>query len=423
MPVRYDIRKALRDTPIEVAIIGAGPYGLSIAAHLQAADVAFRLFGKPMHSWVEHMPRGMLLKSEGFASNLYDPDGHYTLKHFCAERGISYADTGLPVSLETFAAYGIAFQHRLLRGLQRKTLISLDRDANSFRLQFDDGEVALAKKVVLAVGIAEFGNMPIELAHLPAEFVSHSSRHANLQPFKGRRVAVIGGGSSAIDFADLLNECGALVQLVSRRSALRFNNPPTGRQRSHWQKIRYPMTGMGPGLRARLYADAPLIYHFLPQRVRRNIILDFAPPEGGWFSKERVMGRVPMLLGYSPIGAEVKQGEVHLQLLQADGSERHIVVEHVIAATGYRVDLAKLKFLSSGIRSKLELAYQMPILSAQFESSVPGLYFVGLPSTLSFGPMFRFALGAGFTARRLARALKSAPSRGHQQTMTRAAAS
>ena len=187
-------------------------------------------------------------------------------------------------------------------------------------------------------------------------------------------MAVIGGGSSAIDFADLLNESGALVQLVSRRPALRFHNPPTGKQRTRWQNIRYPMTGMGPGLRARLYADAPLIYHFLPQRVRRNIILDFAPPEGGWFSKERVMGRVPMLLGCSPIGAEIKQGEVHLQLLRADGSEHRVVVDHVIAATGYRVDLAKLKFLSNTIQSNLKLAYNMPILSAQFESSVPGLY-------------------------------------------------
>ena len=109
------------------------------------------------------MPRGMLLKSEGFASNLYDPAGQFTLKKFCAEKGIPYADAGLPVRLETFTAYGTAFQERLLPGLQRKTLISLDRDrdASSFRLRFDDGEVALANKVVLAVGIAEFGNMPL----------------------------------------------------------------------------------------------------------------------------------------------------------------------------------------------------------------------------------------------------------------------
>ena len=231
--------------PVDVAIVGAGPYGLSIAAHLRAAGIDFRIFGHPMNGWLAHMPVGMRLKSEGFASNLYDPEGHYTLKRFCAERSITYADTGIPVSRETFAAYGIAFQERLAPNLERRTLFALDRDANWFLLRFGDGEVVQAKTVVLAVGIAEFGHLPSELSHLPPEFVSHSSRHADLQPFERRRIAVVGGGSSAIDLADLLNECNANVQLIARRSALRFHNPPTGEQRSLWQDIRYPMTGMG----------------------------------------------------------------------------------------------------------------------------------------------------------------------------------
>ncbi len=181
------------------------------------------------------------------------------------------------------------------------------------------------------------------------------------------------------------------------------------------------MTGMGPGLRARLYADAPIIFHFLPQRVRRDILSDFGPPEGGWFSKERV-DRVPLLLGHSLKGADVNQEEVHLRLVGPDGSECRIAVDHVIAATGYRVNLERLSFLSRAIRSRLKSAYQTPILSAQFESSVPGLYFAGLPAAFSFGPMMRFAFGASFTARRLARVLKSSPSRlRHTHYMTRAA--
>lgn len=224
-------------------------------------------------------------------------------------------------------------------------------------------------------------------------------------------MAVIGSGSSAIDLAGLLNECGTHVQLIARRSALRFHNPPTSAPRSLWQEIRYPMTGMGPGLRARLYADAPIIFHLLPQRVRHDILLDFGPPEGGWFSKDRVTGRVPLLLGYSLKGADVNQGEIHLRLVGPDDSECRIAVDHVIAATGYRVNLERLSFLSGGIRSRLKSAYQAPILSTQFESSVPGLYFAGLPAAYSFGPMMRFAFGARFTARRLAGVLKSSPSR------------
>ena len=129
------------------------------------------------------------------------------------------------------------------------------------------------------------------------------------------------------------------------------------------------------------------------------------------------MGRIPLLLGYSLIGAEVEQGEVRLELRGGDGSEHRVVVDHVIAATGYRVDLARLGFLSGIIQSRLRSAYQTPILSSKFESSVPGLYFVGLPAALSFGPMMRFALGAGFTARRLTGALASTLSRKEQYAL------
>ena len=90
---------------VETVIIGAGPYGLSIAAHLRNRGIPFRIFGRPMDSWGSHMPRGMFLKSDGFASNIYDPKGEFTLKQYCAERGINYADLGSPVALEAFTKY------------------------------------------------------------------------------------------------------------------------------------------------------------------------------------------------------------------------------------------------------------------------------------------------------------------------------
>ena len=63
---------------VDVAIIGAGPYGLSLAAHLSAAGLSYRHFGVPMRLWRGAMPKGMYLKSQGFASNLSDPEGTHT---------------------------------------------------------------------------------------------------------------------------------------------------------------------------------------------------------------------------------------------------------------------------------------------------------------------------------------------------------
>ena len=142
------------------AIIGTGPYGLSIAAHFRRHGIPFRIFGRPMDSWLNHMPKGMLLKSDGFASNLYDPESEYTLGHFCAERGIEYADTGIPVRLDTFNAYGLAFQSRMVPELEDKLVVGVDQVAQGFSLRLEDGETVAAQQVVLAVGITHFEHIP-----------------------------------------------------------------------------------------------------------------------------------------------------------------------------------------------------------------------------------------------------------------------
>jgi cation diffusion facilitator CzcD-associated flavoprotein CzcO len=391
---------------LDVAIIGAGPYGLSIAAHLRERGVTFRIFGRPMQYWRTNMPKGMLLKSDGFASNLSDPSGFFTLKRFCLEQGIEYGDEGHPVSLETFAAYGLAFQERLVPEQENKEVVGLDQSPGGYLLQLDDGEKVAALRVVVAVGVGHFDYVPPSLAKLPLEFVSHSSRHHDLEVFRGREIAVIGGGASAVDLAGLLRELDVEVQLVVRRSALQFHSsPPIGKSRSRLQRLRHPRSGIGPGLRARFFTDAPGAFHYLPQTIRVRVVEEFLGPAGGWFTRDKVMGRVPLLLGHAPESAEVQNGKIRLRLRTPRGDEREILLDHIIAATGYRIDLSRLPFLSAQIQARLKSIQKTPILSSNFESSIAGLYFVGPAAANSFGPVMRFAFGAGFTARRLAASL------------------
>jgi thioredoxin reductase len=393
----------------DVAIIGAGPYGLSTAAHFRRKGISFRIFGRPMDSWLLHMPKGMVLKSDGFASNIYDPDGEFTLERFCADRGIAYSDS-TPVGLETFAAYGLAFKERMVPELEEKQVVGLDRSSNGFLLRLDNGEIAKAKHVVLAIGITHFQYMPDNLAHLPPELVSHSFRHHDLEAFRARSVVVIGGGASALDLAGLLHESGAEVQMVARRTSLKFHSMPTGKPRSQWQQIRHPKSGLGPGLRSRFYANAPGLFYYLPENLRLHIVRTSLGPSGGWFIKEKVVGRVPLLLNCTLLDAKAQGDKVCLRLRTGDGTEREIVTQHVIAATGYKVDLERLPFLSPEIRSKVKAISGSPVLSSKFESSVPGLYFVGVAATNSFGPVMRFAFGAGFAARSLTRTIAKARS-------------
>lgn len=390
---------------IDVAVVGAGPYGLSIAAHLRGRGVEHRIFGKPMDSWRAHMPQGMFLKSDGFASNLYDPASDFTLQQFCAERGIAYADAGLPVALDTFTEYGLAFQKRMASGLEQTTVESVRPAPRGFRLRLATGETAFARRVVLAVGITHFTYTPPEIAHLPVELATHSFEHRRLERFKGRSVVVLGGGSSALDLAGLLNDMGAEVKLIARRRALNFHSKALSTSRPLWQRLRHPKSGLGPGLRARFYSNAPGIFHSLPENLRLAIVRRTLGPSGGWFIREKVLGRVPLILGTAIQRAGLQNYKVRLELRAVDGQASEVLADHVIAATGYRPEVARLPFLDETLRAQIEAVQGAPVVSAVFESSVPGLYFAGLSAANSFGPVMRFAFGAGFAARTLARAL------------------
>lgn len=397
---KYKDEQQMNNCP--VAIIGAGPYGLSIAAHLKAAGICFRIFGRPMHTWITQMPKGMLLKSEGFASSLFDPASSFTLGDFCRERGLPYADSGLPVPIETFISYGVEFQKRLVPELETKLVASLDRAGGGFRIVLEDGEELVANKVVVAVGISHFPYLPPVFSDLPRDLVTHSADHSDLSEFNGREVAVIGAGASAVDVAALLQQTGAKVQLVARKPAIRFHDPPAAKKPSWLHRLRHPSTGIGPGWKLYFCANMPWAFRHLPESRRLHMVRTILGPAPGWFMKDQIVGKVPFHLGYEVESAKVQSGRVQLNLAKADGTKKQIVADHVIAATGYKVDLRRLKFLSSNLQTGLQRVEQSPALSENFETSIPGLYFVGTSSANTFGPVMRFAVGAGFAAQTVA---------------------
>jgi putative flavoprotein involved in K+ transport len=393
----------------EVVIVGAGPYGLSVAAHLHALGLRFRIFGTPMYTWRKQMPKGMLLKSDGFASNLSDPGSAFTLKHYCDQNGISYDHTRIPVTLETFINYGIAFQQRFVPQLEDRQVIDVRLKPGGFRITLDNQEVVYSDKVVLAVGITHFQNIPESLARLPSDQVVHSSSICDLEPLRGRNVTVLGAGASALDLSALLHDGGANVTLLARTAELLFHSAPPAKPRSLLSQLRHPQSGIGPGWRSRFYTDAPLLFHRLPQKLRLRIVKTHLHPAAGWPMKERVLGRVPTLLGYSIRRPVSRDGGISLDLAREDGTVMEHWTEQVIAATGYKVDLRRLAFLGEELLGRINMVEQTPILSSDFQSSVPGLYFVGVTAANSFGPVLRFACGSEFAARHLAKHLPCSP--------------
>ena len=393
----------------DVAIIGAGPYGLSLAAHLRSRGREPRVFGDPMKLWRTQMPKGMRLKSEGFASSLYDPGATFTLAHFCAENDIAYADVGLPVALDTFSRYGMAFQKRFVPDVENRTVTGLRRGSDGFELSFSDGEVVSAHRVVVAVGVAHFAYLPPVLEGFSPDLVSHSSDHHALDEFAGRDVAVIGAGASALDIAALLHAAGANTALVARVPSLAFHTPPLppGQQRPLTSRMRWPISGIGSGWKSFLYAGVPQAFRHLPASARVRIVRNHLGPAPCWFTKQEVVGKVAMHLGTSLEKVEAEGNRVRLYLRGNDGTASELVVDHVIAGTGYRPDLRRLAFIPEDLHKCIERVATTPSLSASFESSIPGLYFVGPISANTFGPLCRFAFGAGFAAERVAGALET----------------
>jgi thioredoxin reductase len=393
--------------PVDVAVIGAGPYGLSIAAHLRARNVNFRIFGTPMSSWRNHMAAGTLLKSFGFASSLYDPGSTFTLAHFCQQRGLPYSEVVDPVSLENFIAYGMEFQRRFVPNLEQTDITSLRRSPEGFTLTTQTGEILSARRVIVAVGITYFGNVPPIFADLPPELVTHSSQHTEVSQFSGRTVAVIGAGASAADLAGLLHEAGADTHMIARRDSIDFHDPPESEPRPLSRRILWPRSGLGQGWPARLCTDLPIVFHALPRKLRFRALQRVNGPAPGWFAKSKVVGHVTLHLGTNLKEVNKNKNGVHLRLSRRDGTVEDLHVDHVIAATGYKVKLQRLDLLDPDLRSQMNTVDDTPILNTNFESSVPGLYFVGLAAATSFGPLCRFAYGAKFTANRIARHLAS----------------
>lgn len=397
-----------------VAIIGAGPYGLSIAAHLRSHGISHRIFGTPMDTWRRHVPAGMLLKSDGFASSLSDAEGKGTLAAYCAEHNLPYDDTHTPVALEVFNAYALDFQKRFVPQLEDRQVVSVEKSGNGFSIKLDDGESLQADFVVNAIGITHFARMPEQLAHLPGELVTHSSAHHDLSAFAGRDVTVVGGGSSAVDIATLLYEAGARPTVIARRDSLRFSTPPAPGRRSLWQRVRHPSSGLGPGLRSWTFQKVPALFRYLPGETRLTIIRRHLGPQAAGVMKARFDAGVKVATGEQVERATVEDGRVRLVLRSAAGAQREVLTDHVIAATGYWPDIDRLAFMSDGLRSSVRTYAGMPVVSRNFESSVPGLYFVGFPAVNSFGPLMRFMVGAEYVApaiaRHLVRAAKPAAS-------------
>jgi hypothetical protein len=381
---------------VENAIVGAGPYGLSVAAHLRAEGIESLVIGQPMASWRNNMPSGMILKSEPFASNLSDPQRRYTLERFYSSRGMAYRPIGNPLSIVDFLEYAQWFQQQTRIEVVDATLIDLRQADNGFELALADGGVIWARRVILATGYLPFRRIPSVLDGLPSELRSHSSEHRDLAQFARKDVTVVGCGQSALELAVMLHEQGVNVRVLARADRVAWGNAPN-LSRSMLRRLCYPDAGIGPGWRSVIVSELPKVFRRLPLQARHDYVTRSWGPAGAWWLEERAHDRFPLLTSHTIAHAVERSGKL---ILAVQNRKRTVMFEtdHVIAATGYRVDLDRIQYLSPGLRAKIRTYEGVPILDRALQSSIAGLHFVGVASAQSFGPVMRFVYGAKHAA-------------------------
>jgi len=388
---------------LDLLIVGAGPYGLSLAAHARETSLSHCIVGRPMESWSRQMPTGMVLKSEGFASNISDPRRTHTLRRFCERFGREYGDWGVPVPIGTFVDYGLWFQRELVPDVEPATVEALEWNGGGFDVRLD-GEDVRARRVALACGHVAFRHVPEALRELSQNLVSHTADHRDLGRFAGKEVVVLGAGQSALETAALLQERGATARVVARKREIVWNGLPEPEQRPLTRRLRVPIAGLGPGWEAWFYSMLPQAFTYLPAATRIRLVREKFGPAGAWWLRERVEGQVQLLTGRTLRRAAAANGGIRLTFT-ADGRDEEVDADHVIAATGYRIDLARLPFLGAELRARVQTVGGAPKLSSSFESSVPGLHFVGLAAAHTFGPAMRFVYGTRFSSTALVRGL------------------
>jgi cation diffusion facilitator CzcD-associated flavoprotein CzcO len=379
----------------DIAIVGAGPYGLSAAAHLKAGGMDVRVFGECMSFWESHMPEGMLLRSPWAGSHFSDPRSQFTLNAFKLVNGNHLS---APLPLRRFIDYGRWFQRCAVPHVDSRKVARIEFEPRGFRLLLEDGEPVTSRRVVVAGGILPFARKPLEFSNLSAAHASHTSEHRDLVEFRGRRLIVIGAGQSALETAALLHQMGTEVELIVRAPAIRWLHQRPSLHRWPVCALLYAWPDVGPAGLSHVIA-APNLFNKLPRALQDRLARRSIRAAGAAWLKARLQG-VPITLNRTIRSATVSRSVVKLTL--DDGSERE--ADHVLLATGYRVNIGLYRFLSELLTS-IRQVDGYPVLDSAFGSSLPGLHFLGSPAAWSFGPLMRFVAGADFASRALAQGI------------------
>lgn len=365
-------------------IIGAGPYGLAMAASAKHRHIDYLIVGQPMDFWKSNMPRGLLLRSP--CDWHIDPLSVHTIHNYIKTKNLS-KDEVEPIPLELFLSYARWFQEEKAIEILPSLVQRLDHSNHTFEAILDSTDTIVSKYVLVAPGFRYFKNIPEEfLKILPSGRSSHTCDLVNTESLRGKRCLIIGGRQSAFEWAALISEQGAeIVHLSHRHETPKF-------EPSDWSWVsklvddtvttpdwyRKLSLGQREEISHRFWAEGRLkLEPWLGPRINKDTI--------------KVWPRSQVVAC-----EEHPNGELEVKL----DVGATLAVDHVILATGYKVNTSQIPYLSHGnILEELKTKNGYPTLDESFQSNIPGLFLTSLPAGQDFGPFFGFVIGAPAAAR------------------------
>lgn len=379
---------------VHMLIIGAGPFGLSLSAYARHLGLEHQLVGQPMDFWKTHMPQGMYLRS-GRDWHL-DPLNVHTIEKFLQTRGLTPSDVE-PLSLRLYLDYVEWFQEQKQIETIPLCVQRLDRcrdGKNRFRATMSDGQTIAARCVVLAPGFKYFKYLPPDLvARLPRGRYSHTCDRVEFDDLKGKRCLIIGGRQSAFEWAALASEAGASAVHLSHR----HNSPAFAESDWTWVTPLVEAMDEHPGwYRALSKSDKEA----LNQRFWEEGRLKVEP----WLEARVRKDTVKLWPGTQVMTCrESANGELEVAL----DNGTVLTVDHLILATGYKVNMNQVPFLAEGnCLDALATSNGYPVLDEQFRTTIPGLFITSMPATQDFGPFFAFTVSVRASARIIGHAIQ-----------------
>lgn len=379
---------------VPLLIIGAGPYGLAMAAQCHHLGIEHHLLGEPMAFWKTNMPRGMYLRSP--CDWHLDPLETYTIEHYLRSQNISVQEAD-PIPLDRYLDYAEWFQrqHGIVvdRRLVQTVNATVNADGARFEATLDDGELVTARNVLVATGLAAAAHVPAELARsLPAGSFWHTRDFVDLESLAGRSCLIVGGRQSAFEWAALAHEHGAAEIHISHR----HDTPRFAPADWSWTDPLLHRTATHPGwYRALSAAEQDAITQHMWRIGRLQLEAWLGP---------RIDHASIHLWPRSQLQSCRRTSGGQLEVILDVGQS--ITVDVILLATGYQVDVGRLPFLANGnLLERVQTRNGYPVLDEQFQSTVSGLYFAGKFASQDFGHFFDFTAGVRVSARVISEAL------------------